>query len=235
MAKYRPYDYSQRVMIPISLEHQLVPGTLEFAIHPLVEDRMDISVFEDRYNNDETGRWAYDPKVLLKVVLFAYSRGLISSRKMERACRENITFMALTCGQCPDHSTIAAFVSSMREEILPLFRDVLLVCDESHLLGGTLFALDGSKVPSNASKQWSGKISDLKRKKEKLEKQVKELLRRQVESDRRGEEEGKLEEDAPFLDRGKQIERLKKKAKRIGKFLKDHGPRLGRQGKEVKS
>jgi transposase len=144
MAKYRPYDYSQRVMIPVSLEHQLMPGTLEFAIHTLVEDRMDISVFEDRYNNDETGRWAYDPRVLLKVVLFAYSRGLISSRKMERACRENITFMALTCGQCPDHSTIADFVSSMRDEILPLFRDVLLVCEENHLLGGTLFALDGS-------------------------------------------------------------------------------------------
>jgi transposase len=169
MAKYRPYDYSQRVMIPVSLEDQLMPGTLEFAIHTLVEDRMDLSVFEDRYNNDETGRWAYDPKVLLKGVLFAYSRGLISSRKMERACRENITFMARTCGQCPDHSTIAAFVSSMRNEILPLFRDGLLVCDESHLLGGTLFALDGSKVLSNSSKEWSGKISDLKRKKEKME------------------------------------------------------------------
>jgi transposase len=102
MAKYRPYDYSQRVMIPVSLEDQLMPGTLEFAIHTLVEDRMDLSVFEDRYNNDETGRWAYNPRVLLKVVLFAYSRGLISSRKMERVCRENITFMALTCGQCLD-------------------------------------------------------------------------------------------------------------------------------------
>ena len=112
MVKYRPYDFSQRVMIPVSLEDQLMPGTLEFAIHTLVEDRMDISVFEDRYNNDETGRWAYDPKVLLKVILFGYFLGLISSRKMERACWENITFMALTCGQCPDHSTIAAFVSS---------------------------------------------------------------------------------------------------------------------------
>ncbi len=235
MAKYKPYDYSQRVMIPVSLEDQLMPGTLEFAIHTLVEDRMNSSVFDDRYNNDETGRWAYDPKVLLKVVLFGYSRGLISSRKMEQACRENIAFMALTCGQCPDHSTIAGFVSSMRNEILPLFRDVLLVCEESHLLGGTLFALDGSKVPSNASKEWSGKISDLKRKQEKIEKQVKELLRRQVEADRRGEEEGKTGEGELLLDRGKQIERLKKKAKRIGTFLKEHGFRLGRNGKEVKS
>jgi hypothetical protein len=154
---------------------------------------------------------------------------------MEQACRENITFMALTCGQCPDHSTIAAFVSSMRDEILPLFRDVLLVCDESHLLGGTLFALDGSKVPSNASKAWSGKISDLKRKKEKIEKQVRQLLRRQMEADRRGEEAGETGEDESLLDRTKQIDRLKKNAKRIGKFLKEHGVRLGRQGKEVKS
>jgi transposase len=66
---------------------------------------------------------------------------------MDRACRENITFIALTCGQCPDHSTIAAFVSSMKDEILPLFRDILLVFEESHFLGGTLFALDGCKVP----------------------------------------------------------------------------------------
>ena len=100
--------------------------------------------------------------------------------RWSNACRENVTFMALTCGQRPDHSTIAAFVSSMQEEILPLFRDVLLVCEESGLLSGTLFALDGCKLPSNASKEWSGKISDLLRKKEKMEKKVTGLLRRQV-------------------------------------------------------
>jgi transposase len=200
-----------------------------------VEDRINTSVFEDRYNNDETGRWAYDPKILLKAVLLGYSRGLISSRKMERACRENITFMALTCGQCPDHSTIAAFVSSMKDEILPLFRDVLLVCEETHLLGGTLFALDGSKVPSNASKEWSGKISDLRRKKEKLERKVEELLRRQMEVDQRDEEEEKPGEGCGLLNWEKQVERLKKKAERIETFLKEHGVRLGRNGKEVKS
>src|SRR5512136_2009619 len=130
MAKYKSYDYGQRMMIPVSLEEQLVPGTLEFAIQTLVEDRMDMGVFEDRYRIDETGRLAYDPKILLKVVLLGYARGLVSSRKMEQACRENVTFMALACGQRPDHSTIAAFVSSMEGEILPLFRDVLLVCEK---------------------------------------------------------------------------------------------------------
>jgi len=139
MAKYKSYDYSQRVMIPVSLEEQLVPGTLEFAIQTLVEDRMEMAVFEDRYRNDETGRMAYDPKILLKVVLLGYARGLVSSRKMEQACRENVTFMALACGQRPDHSTIAAFVSSMRGEIVPLFRDVLLVCEERWIIGGDVF------------------------------------------------------------------------------------------------
>jgi transposase len=130
MAKYKYYDYSQSVLIPVSLEEQLVPGTLQFAIHTLVETRLDTAVFDSRYSNDETGRLAYDPKILLKVVLLGYSRGLISSRQIERACRENVTFMALSCGEQPDHSTIAGFVSSMRDEILPIFRDVLLVCEE---------------------------------------------------------------------------------------------------------
>jgi transposase len=99
MAKYKRYDYSQSVLVPVSLEEQLMPGTLEFAIHTLIETRMDLSVFDSKYNNDETGRSAYDPKVLIKIVLLAYSRGLISSRKIEQACRENVVFMALACGQ----------------------------------------------------------------------------------------------------------------------------------------
>jgi transposase len=173
MAKFKQYDYKQMVMPPIFLEDQLSPGTLEFAIHIIVETRMDLSLFDEKYKNDETGRLAYDPKILLKIVLFAYSRGLTGSRRIEQACRENITFMALACGQRPDHSTIAAFVSSMKGEVVPLFRDVLLVCEEEGLLAGTFFALDGLKLPSNASKQWSGTHSKLQRKKERLEAKVK--------------------------------------------------------------
>ena len=83
------------MLIPVNLQEQLIPGTLEFAIHTLVEEKIDTAIFDERYRNDETGRFAYDPKVLLKVVLFGYSRGLISSRKIERACKDNVTLMAL--------------------------------------------------------------------------------------------------------------------------------------------
>jgi len=234
MAKYKYYDYSQSTLIPVSLQEQLIPGTLEFAIHTLVEEKIDTSIFDERYRNDETGRFAYDPKVLLKVVLFGYSRGLISSRKIERACEENVTFMALACGQQPDHSTIAKFVSSMKVEIAPLFRDVLLICHEMDLLGGTFFALDGCKLPSNASKEWSGKHADLHRKKEKIEKKVEQLITEQVETDN-DDEDDEGGASSGFSNRKGQIERLKKKADRIERFLKKSEPKIGRMGKEIKS
>ena len=181
MAKYKRYDYLQKVLIPVCLEEQLVPGTLEFAIHTLIETRMDMSVFEGKYKNDETGRSAYDPKILLKVVLLGYSRGLISSRQIERACCENVTFVALSGNQRPDHSTIAVFVSSMKDQILPLFCDILLVCEQENLLGGSFFALDGLKLAANASKECSGTISDLKKKKDKIQHKVKRLLEDQID------------------------------------------------------
>ncbi len=220
-------------MIPVSLDDQLIPGTLEFAIHTLVETRMDTSIFDDRYHNDETGCSAYDPKVLIKIILLGYSRGLTTSRKLERDCRENVIFMALTCGQQPDHSTIAAFVSAMKEEILPLFRDVLLVCEESSLLGGTFFALDGCKIPSNASSSMSGRVSDFIRMKENIEKKVKQLLEEQIDADQKDDEDNQIPPGAS--NREKQIERLQKKAELIEGWLNENEPKIGKQGREIKS
>jgi transposase len=233
MAKYKDYDYSQDVLIALSLEDQLKPGSLEFAIHTLVETRMDTSIFADRYSNDETGRLAYDPKILLKIVLFGYSQGLLTSRKLERACKKDVTFMALSCLQYPDHSTIASFVSSMKNEISPLFRDILLVCEEEGLLGGTFFALDGLRVSSNASLGSSGKLSDFIKKKEHIEKRVKELLEAQEDKDKR--DDGDDNRPSGMSERDKQIKRLQKQADRIERFLKENDPRLGKQGREIQS
>ena len=230
MAKYKRYDYRQSLMIPVSLEEQLMPGTLEFAIHTLVERRMDMSVFDDNYQNDETGRSAYDPKILLKVVLLAYSRGLISSRAIERACCENVLFMAMSCNQRPDHSTIAAFVSSMKDQILPLFCDILLVCEQENLLGGTFFAVDGVKLGSNASKESSGRLSDLKKKKDKIQQKVKRLLKEQIDADK--------DDDDGFggpTARERQIDKLQKQADRIESFLKQNDKKIGENKKELQS
>jgi len=231
MAKYKNYDYSQSLLIPVSLEDQLMPGTLEFAIHILVERRMDMSVFDVKYQNDETGCRAYDPKILLKVVLLAYSRGLISSRQIERACCENVTFMAVSCNQRPDHSTIAAFVSSMKDQILPLFCDILLVCEQENLLGGTIFALDGLKLRSNASMELSGKISEINKKKEKIEQKVKLLIEEQIITDK---DDGDAFADRPH--RKQQIEKLLKKAERIDQWLRKNDAKISiTTGRELQS
>lgn len=229
MARYKSYDYTQSMMIPVLLTEQLMPGTLEFAIHYLVDHELDLMALDDRFNNTDTGRPAYDPRVLLKVVLLAYARGIIHSRKIERACRENVTFMVLSCGQVPDHSTIASFVSSMKDEIEPLFRDVLLACEEMNLLGGTTFSLDGCKLPSNASKEWSGTHQTLKRKQQKLEEKVKELVERQVEADQLPDN------PLDLVKQEKQIERIGRHVERIREFLGNNEVRIGRMGKEIKS
>lgn len=157
MARYKHYDYAQTMLVAVSLADQLQAGTLEHTIHYVVEERLDLSGFDQERSNDETGRPGYDPRVLLKVVLLGYARGMLSSRKLEAACRDNIVFMALTCGQRPDHSTIAEFVSGMGEErISSLFSQVLLVCEEEGLLGGTHFAIDGYKLSSKAKQNTSG-------------------------------------------------------------------------------
>jgi len=215
MAKYKNYDYSQSLLIPVSLEDQLMPGTLEFAIHTLVENRLDMSVFAAKYQNDETGRKAYDPKILLKVILLAYSRGLLSSLPIERACCENVTFMALSCNQRPDHSTIASFVSSMGDQIQPVFSDILLVCEQEGLLGGTFFAIDGCKLSSNASKEWSGTFSELKKRKEKIEDKIKVLVEDHIEKDK----EENTVKGQTLANREKQIKRLHQQAERIEKWL----------------
>ena len=231
MAKYKNYDYSQSLLIPVSLEEQLMPGTLEFAIHILVERRMDMSVFDGKYQNDETGRRAYDPKILLKVVLLAYSRGLTSSRQIERACCENVTFMAMSCNQRPDHSTISSFVSSMKDQIKPLFRDILLVCEQEGLLGGTFFAIDGCKMASNASKEWSGKISELQTRKEKIEFKIKALVEDHIELDK---EEHAVKEQMS-ASREKRIRRLQQQAEKIEKWLSENEKKIGENRKELQS
>ena len=166
-------------------------------------------------------------------MLLAYSRGLISSRKIEQACRENVVSLALACGQQPDHSTLAAFISSMKDESLHLFRDVLLSCEEMNLLGGTMFALDGCKLPSNASKEWSGTLAELRKKKEKIETRVAQLLKEQLQTDQR-------QDDPPGpqvagANRQRQVEKLQRKAELIETWLAENQPKLGAAGREKQS
>ena len=84
--------------------------------------------------------------MLLKIVPLAYTRGLIGSRRIERACRENVRFMALSGKAKPDHATIAAFIGRSPEASRSVFREGLLVCDAAGVIGCEHFAIDGVKL-----------------------------------------------------------------------------------------
>src|SRR5574341_1524493 len=235
MARYKPYNYAQTMMLPVSLEAQLVPGTLEFAIHTLMDCRIKVHPFERKYKNEETGCPAYDPRLLLKIILLAYSRGIISSRQIERACKENVTFMAISCCCSPDHTTIATFVSSMQEEIKSVFCDVLLVCEELNLLDGTSFALDGLKLSSNASKEWSGTIENLKKKREKIQQKIAAVMQQQLEVDQQEAPNGEEANSESKQKVEKQIKKLQAQADKIQQWLAENGPKIGQSGEEIQS
>jgi transposase len=227
MAKFKPLNENQLVMLPISLQDQLFPGTLEHTISELVDKHIDLSVFDARYNNDETGATAIHPKILLKVILLAYARGMISSRQIERACQENILFIALSYGYAPDHSTIAQFISSMQSEIETLFSNILLVCEELGLLDGTHFSLDGVKLSANVSKEWSGTFEELKNKRTKLQEKLQRVIAEHAEADQQPEIE---------LERQKKRERrFQVQVERLNQFLEEQQPKLGSDGKEIQS
>ena len=212
MARYKHIDTSPR-FLAVDLERQLLPGSFEHALHHLIEHELDLSAFDVRYRNDRTGAPAYPPGLLLKVVLFAYSRGIVGSRGIERACREHVGFIALCGDRAPSFATIAAFVSHLGEDIAKLFAQVLYLCDRQGLIGREMFAIDGVKLPSNASKARSGTRADYERQAAKLEAAAQAMLARHRANDALPVE--------PSLDTkaGQRIERLQKEAAQLRAWL----------------
>ena len=229
MARYKPYDLNQSKMIPLSYADQIVEGSFEHALNEIVEEHLDLTAFEKRYANDETGRPAYDPKVLLKVVLYGYYKGIISSRTLAEACRRNVVFMALSADTRPHFTTLAGFVSELDREIVGLFRDVLLYASEMGLIGKEHFAVDGCKLPSNASKRWSGTHRELDEKRKKLERVAERIVERHRERD------GQEKDGANATKDAKKVEQYRRKVDQIKAFLEQGKKKLGPTGNEQKS
>ena len=182
MARYKYIDTNPR-FLPIDLARQLLPGTFEYALHHLLTRTLDLSHFDARFRNDVTGAPAYPPATLLQIVLFAYSRGIVSSRAIARACEEHVTFIALCGDHAPHFTTIAQFVSTLGDDIARVFAAVLAVCDQQGLIGREMFAIDGVKLPSNASKQRSGTRADFEQQATKLEAAATTMLQRHRAAD----------------------------------------------------
>jgi transposase len=204
-----------------------LPGTFEYALCYIIENKLDLSGFDAWYNNDRTGAAAYSPAVMLKIILLGYAHGFISSRRIARACETNIMFMSVSGDVQPHYTSIAGFVAKMHEQIEPLFTQVLMICDAEELIDRHMFAIDGCKLKSNASKQWSGKFDELERKKATLERASKRIIERHQSQDG-------LSDDVIAHDE-KQKKKLDKSGRKITEFLATHKEKTGSKGREVKS
>jgi transposase len=216
MARYKPIDMSPK-LISVDYARQILPGSFEYALCHLMDHEMDLSEFDHRYCNDEGGAPAYAPALLLKIILLAYSRGLVSSRAMESACRQNVLFMAVCGGATPHFTTLAAFVSTGGEALARLFTQVLLVCERQGLIGRQLFAIDGVKLPGNASKARSGTRKEFQREAKKMERAVRRMLARH-----RQEDLTHTCEPSVRTREVRQVERLRQEAAKIRTWLQAH-------------
>jgi hypothetical protein len=153
--------------------------------------------------------------VLLKIVLLAYSRGITSSRVIESLCCRDVQFMAVSGDSRPQFTTIAGFISRSSEQIAGLFTEVLLVCSLQGLIGREMFAIDGVKLPGNASKAKSGTRKEMQREAAKMRRTVAKLLAKH-----RHEDEAQTT-DAQLRTRElRRLERLERDAAKVSDWLK---------------
>ena len=137
--------------------------------------------------------------------------------------------MALSADTRPHFTTIADFISSVDQEIIRLFLQVLMICDGMGLIGKEMFAVDGCKMPSNASKEWSGTKEELRNKKEKMEKAIRQIIGRHRETDKREKDKAAVQQEEQY------VETLKKQVKKIKKWLAENDDKPGKTGKPIKS
>ena len=215
MARFKPIHKGLK-LLPVDFDRQIIPGSFEHALCHLVDHELDLSPFQARYKNDDEGAPAYDPAVLIKIILLAYSRGLIHSRKIEAACRENILFIAVSGDSQPHFTTLATFVSGMGETVAHLFAQVLLICDRQGLIGREMFAIDGVKLPANASKAKSGTRADYQRQIDKMERAAQQIVEKHQSADAAPTDEVISKREADKLTH------LKKEAQQLRDWLKQN-------------
>ena len=138
-------DRDQVFLLPPDMRDWLPAGHLAWFVIDVV-DQVDLSRFHAAYRADGHGRAAYDPAVLVAILLYAYCCGIRSSRVIERRCREDVAFRVLAGGLMPDHVTLARFRSRHADALAAVFVDSLRLCAEAGLVRLGAVALDGTKI-----------------------------------------------------------------------------------------
>jgi transposase len=179
-------DREQVLLMPPSLADWVADDHLVWTVLGAVE-RMDLTSFYGAYRANGQGRAAYDPETMVGLLMYAYARGNRSSRGIERACREDVTYKLITAMRTPDHSTIAEFRRRHETAISELFVEALVLCQEAGLVSVGVIAIDGTKIKASASRDqnrsYHGIVAEILEEAERIDREEDELL-----GDARGDE-----------------------------------------------
>jgi transposase len=238
--KFRHYDPDAPLPMPIFLRDWLPDGHLADVVCEVV-DTLDLSEIYAHYDKTLRGQPPYDPRLMVKLLIYGYTVGIPSSRRIEKKTYEDIAFRVLATDQHPDHDTICDFRSTHRKALSKLFVEVLGVCEEAGLVKLGHVSFDGTKVKANASKHKAMSYAHMLAKDAELEQEVEELLRKAQEEDdaedtrygrgRRGDE---IPDDLRFKQKRLQTirdakerleKRIREKAIEEGKLNPDGTPK----------
>jgi transposase len=187
--QFRDCNLDQMLLLPASLHDWLPEGHLARFVADVVE-AMDLSAIYRKYEEgDGRGLAAYDPRMMVRLLIYGYCRGVASSRRIEGATYEDVAFRYLAADEHPDHDTIADFRKEHLAALSQLFVEVLRLCQQAGLVKLGHVALDGTKVKANASKHKAMSSARMEEAEKQLEAEVKALLAEAARVD--AEEDGK--------------------------------------------
>jgi len=151
MAKnFVPCDREQQLLMPPSLDEWLPQDHLVWFVIEAV-DELDLSAFYRCHRDDGWGRAAFDPRMIVTLLLYSYAKGIRSAREMERRLLEDVAFRVIAANERLDHSTICRFRQRHRDALAAMFVDVLRLCVRAGVIDARVIAIDGTKIEANAS------------------------------------------------------------------------------------
>jgi transposase len=213
---FKPYSPNQMMLLPPSLDELIPAGHPVRVVNEVIES-IDISPLLKNYKSGGTS--SYHPKMLLKIMVYAYMTNVYSSRKMENALRESIFFMWLSGMSYPDHNTINRFRSERLADVLKdIFKEVVLLLSEQGLISLKEVYTDGTKMEANANRYSFVWGNSIKHHKEKIKQQVNELWKyaQSVAADEMQEPEPPDFDNTPIDSK-----KVKETIEKIDEVLKD--------------
>lgn len=223
----------QDYLLPPSLKEWLPEGDLAWFIMDAVES-MDLRRFYARYRADGTGQAAYEPKMMVALMLYSYCVGVRSSRVIERMCERDIAYRVIVANRRPDHSTVSRFRKGNWAELSGLFTDILRLCGEAGLVKVGVVAIDGTKVKANASLSANRSYDSIRETVERMLNEADEIDAAEdalYGEDKRGDE---LPEE--LRGRSSRLARLKEAKERLegeaAREAAEHAERMARREEE---